>query len=382
VKKWLSPLRVFPGGFLVVAVGACGGSSSTEVTAMSPTNMDGGASADSGVEDHTTSVGEWPPSDGALAMPDRIVPVGPDGAPRTDGNGNVGPVTIESLQVAGTHNSYHIAPAVAFDASHKYTMPPLDQQLAGGLRAFELDLHLAAGVFQIYHIDIIDPNATCKTLDECLGVVATWSHAHLTHVPIFIWFELKDDTGGEKITDLVAIETAILKVFPKEQLITSAWLRGKYASPHERITMAGWPTIEEARGKIMFSIITRDARTQQYAHDFTSLDDRLMFVNPTPDQYGMPWASITKVDDLLDTASIAKAHAAHLIIDANICAINMKDDECQTRLSSGVSTGVHTLHDDLPFPISGRTYSIKLPGGSPGCNPVTAPAGCAPGMLE
>jgi hypothetical protein len=369
--KWL---------FLAVAVGACGGSSLTGATAS--TEGDGGTSADAEVDDRTMIV-EPPPSDDALALPDRIGPGRPDSAtPQVDGNVTT-TLTIEALQVAGTHNSYHVAPAIAFDASHKYTMPPLDQQLAGGVRAFELDLHLRAdGVFEIYHISVIDPNTTCSTLTDCLGVVATWSNAHPRHVPIFIWFELKDDTGGQPINDLVPIETTILKVFPKEQLITSAWLRGAYASPRERILMSGWPALQEARGKIMFSIITRDARTQQYAHDFTSLDDRLMFVNPTPAQYDQSWASITKMDDLLDSASIAKAHTAHLLIDANVCAINMSDDQCQTRLTSGVSAGIHMLHDDLPFPISGRTYSLKLPGGSPGCNPVTAPPSCAPNLFE
>src|SRR6266436_3027492 len=94
--------------FLAVAVGACRGSSPTGATATAPLSMDGGASADSEVDNHTMHVDEAQPSDGALAMPDRIVPVGPDGAPATDANGHVGPVTIESLQVAGTHNSYHI----------------------------------------------------------------------------------------------------------------------------------------------------------------------------------------------------------------------------------------------------------------------------------
>lgn len=373
MKKWL---------WMAVAVGACGGAGSTADVAS--TNRDAGATVDTtdaGFVDPATHVDATPPGD-ATDMPDGAAPIGSDSAPPVDGS-LAGPLTIEALQVAGTHNSYHIAPAVAFDASHKYTQLPLDQQLAGGVRAFELDLHLRDdGGFDIYHITLIDPNSTCATLQDCLGVVSTWSGAHPKHTPIFIWFELKDDTGGQPINDLVPIETAILKVFPKEQLITSAWLRGAYASPHERILKSGWPTLEEAQGKIMFSIITRDARTQQYAHDFTSLDDRLMFVNPTPAQYDMPWASITKVDDLLDSASIAGAHKAHLLVDANICAVNMKDDECQMRLTTGISAGVNMLHDDLPFPIAGRAYSLKLPGGSPGCNPVTAPPGCKPSLLE
>jgi hypothetical protein len=293
------------------------------------------------------------------------------------------PLTIEALQVIGTHNSYHKAPTIAFDASHKYTHLPLDQQFAGGVRAIELDLHLRSdGVFEVYHISIIDPNSTCATFDACLGVVATWSTAHPRHVPIFIWLELKDDTGGQPINDLVAIENVISKVFAREKLITAAWLKGSYGSPHERIATAGWPTLDDARGKVMFAIINRDDRTKAYAHDFTSLDDRLMFVNAAADQLTMSWASITKVDNVDQTDVIANAHAAHLIVATNVCAVNMSDDQCTMLLSSGVSGGIHMLHDDLPFAVTGRAYHAALPGGSPGCNPVTAPAGCSANQLE
>jgi glycerophosphoryl diester phosphodiesterase len=309
------------------------------------------------------------------SAPDRISPMRPDGAG--------GPLTIEALQVAGTHNSYHRAPTIAFDASHKYTHLPLDQQLAGGVRGLELDLHLRSdGVFDVYHLSLIDPNSTCNTLEDCLRVVAGWSSAHASHTPIFIWFELKDANGGQPINDLVPVEAVISKVFQKDQLITAAWLRGSFASPHERITTAGWPTLEQARGRIMFSIINRDARTQQYSHDFTSLEDRLMFVSAASDQYDMPWACITKIEPPTESALVASAHAAHLLIATNTCAVNLSDDQCTMLATAGITGGIHSLHDDLPFPVSGRAYSLKLPNGSPGCNPVTSPASCDPHTLE
>jgi calcium-dependent phosphoinositide phospholipase C len=369
MTKWL---------FLVILACACG---ETSPTGAISAGGKAGFASDAEASDRSEPPDALPRAD-ALSTDDPPGSTQPDGAPGRDAGPTL-PLTIEALQVIGTHNSYHIAPAIAFDASHKYTQLPLDQQLAGGVRALELDLHLRSdGVFEIYHISIIDPNTTCSTLDDCLHIVATWSDAHPNHTPIFLWFELKDDTGGQPINDIVPVETAILKVFAREQVITPAWLRGSYASPRERIVAAGWPTLEEARGKIMFAIITRDARTQQYAHDFTSLDDRLMFVNATPDQFTLSWASITKVDDVSQADIVTQAHAAHLLIATNVCAINMTDADCQTRLMTGVSGGIHMLHDDLPFPISGRTYSAKLPGGSPGCNPVTAPPACAPGLLE
>jgi Phosphoinositide phospholipase C, Ca2+-dependent len=308
-------------------------------------------------------------------------PIAIDGAVARDG-GPTGPLTIEALQVIGTHNSYHKAPAIAFDASHKYTHLPLDQQLAGGVRGLELDLHLRSdGVFEVYHIAIIDPNTTCATFEECLGVIASWSGAHPTHVPIFIWLELKDDTGGNAIQDLVPIENVITKVFASDKLITSAWLKGSYPSPHDRILAAGWPTLQEAHGRVMFTIINRDDRTKAYAHDFTSLDDRIMFVNAAPDQLTMPWASITKVDSGQNDV-VVSAHAAHLLVATNVCAVNMTDDACTMLLATDTASGIHMLHDDLPFPVSGRSYHAALPGGSPGCNPVTAPAGCMSNRLE
>jgi hypothetical protein len=107
-----------------------------------------------------------------------------------------------------------------------------------------------------------------------------------------------------------------------------------------------------------------------------------MWVNAAADQLTMSWAAITKLDDVTQTDYIANAHAAHLVIGVNVCAVNMSDADCQTRLTSATSSGIHLLQDDLPFPVSGRTYSAKLPGGSPGCNPVTAPPNCMPNLLE
>lgn len=293
----------------------------------------------------------------------------------------VGALPLNALQVAGSHNSYHVAPVVALHASHKYSHKPLDEQLAGGLRAIELDVHLRDdGTFDIYHIALIDPRVTCATFEECLRLVATWSTAHPTHAPIFIWIELKDDTGGQTISDPQVLEPVILRAFAREKLITPAWLRGSHASLRQRVMTAGWPRLDEARGKVMFSLVNRDDRARAYSHEHTSLDDRLMFINATADQIGMPWAVVTEVSPD-DPAAIAKAHAGRLMTVSNICAIDMSDETCQQRLGSALQSGIHMLKDDLPFAISGRSYVLKLPGTSPGCNPVSAPPGCA-GPLE
>jgi hypothetical protein len=308
------------------------------------------------------------------------------GAPGTAGTSGAGTdppeptdLSVEGLQVVGTHNSYHQASAIAFDASHAYTHKPLDQQLTGGVRALELDLHLGSnGAFEVYHISLIDQGASCLTLEACLGVVATWSADHPLHAPVFIWFEVKDDTGGGAIDDLVPIEAVILEAFARERIMTPAWLRGTHDSPRARLMATGWPALDEARGMVLFALIDRDARTKAYSHDGTSLDDRVMWVNAAPAEFDQPWAAITKVEEQGLQAVIAQAHTAHLLIAANTCAANMTDEACAARFGEFADAGVHMLHDDLPFQIPGRNYWARLPGGaSPACNPVTALAGCA-----
>ena len=78
------------------------------------------------------------------------------------------------------------------------------------------------------------------------------------------------------------------------------------------------------------------------------------FAAPTsataPDQITMSWAAITKVD-VGQNDAIAAAQAASLLVAANVCAINMTDADCEMRLGSAVSSGIHMLHDDLPFAI-------------------------------
>lgn len=310
--------------------------------------------------------------------------VPPQGVTGSDGGVTGSTLAVDELQVSGTHNSYHQAPLIAFHASHKYSHLPLDQQLSGGVRALELDLHLTSeGSYEIYHINTIDPNASCKTLDDCLRVIATWSTGHPRHTPVFLWLEIKDDTGGLPIDDLVPIEAVIVRAFARERLITPAWLRGPHTSPRARLMAAGWPTIDEARGKVMIALIDRDERTKRYVQDAASLDDRLMWVNAAPTEFTQPWAVITKVEALGLTDVITAAHAARLLIASNTCTIDMDDAACTVRFKEFAGAGVHMMHDDLPFRLPGRGYWLDLPNGSPGCNPVTAAARrCSAAELE
>lgn len=291
-------------------------------------------------------------------------------------------VRVNELQVAGTHNSYHVKPPTLFDPSHDYSHKPLDQQFDGGVRAIELDVHQGTSGREIYHIVGIDPISTCMNFLDCLQTINTWSDAHPTHTPIFVWLEIKDSTGGMPITDLLGVESDIASVFSDDDLITPEFLRGDHASPRARIDADGWPLLSEVAGRVMFIVLNRDAHAEEYTHGFTNLDDRIMFANAVEAQFDLTWVVLTKIEGDLTQPSIAVAQEKHLLIATNVCGVSSSDAECMTRNMQAVDSGFHMLKDDLPFAVDGRDYVLTLPEGSPGCNPATATSACDATTLE
>jgi len=289
---------------------------------------------------------------------------------------------LNELQVAGTHNSYHLKPPALFDASHDYSHKPLDEQFDGGVRAIELDVHQGANGREIYHITGVDPVSTCFNFIDCLQMIETWSAAHPTHTPIFVWLEIKDSTGGMPITDLLGVEADISSVFADDGLITPEFLRGDHDSPRERIDVDGWPRLSEVAGRVMFIVLNRDPHAETYTHGFTHLDDRIMFANAVEAQFDLPWVVVTKLEGDLTRPAIAVAHDKNLLIATNVCGVSSADADCMARNTQAVEGGFHMLKDDLPFVIDGRDYVLTLPNGSPGCNPVTATPDCDAATLE
>jgi hypothetical protein len=292
-------------------------------------------------------------------------------------------VRVDELEMFGTHNSYHVQSAIPVDASHKYTHKPLDQQLEGGVRQLEIDVHKSlGGVLEVYHLALIDQQTTCSTLAECLGVINGWSVAHPMHTPIFVWFEIKDDVGGVAIDSLVPVEDIARTVLGNDHIFSPANLKSTYASPHARLDAEGWPRLDEMRGKIMLILLNDDdTHASEYTHGYTNLDDRWMFASAASARTDAPWAVVTKIGPT-DAAQATAARAKHLLLCTNVCSVDTADAECTTRLAAARANGIHMLSDDLPFAVAGRSYHLALPNGSPDCNPVSASASCGALPLE
>jgi hypothetical protein len=299
-------------------------------------------------------------------------------------------LTLSDVQAKGTHNSYHIEPDFAFDASHEYTHLPLNEQLADqGVRQFEIDVHYhQEDGFQVFHIPVIDQETTCLQLSDCLQVIKDWSDSNQLHMPIMVWFELKDDVDSlvPELDTLegryLELEELVLSVWPRERILTPDEVRGDFSTLSEAVKTVGWPTLGALRGRIVFSLLESGAHRDSYLEGAPSLEERLLFVGASSGQDD--YAAMFKIND----AQSGSAYVSSLVEDGFIVTCNTdgadnSDEHNSQKLADSLASGVNFLSSDVPGPVEGRSYWFDMPEGAPArCNPVHAPAECTSEDIE
>ncbi|HWV45408.1 MAG TPA: Ca2+-dependent phosphoinositide-specific phospholipase C, partial [Nitrospira sp.] len=215
-------------------------------------------------------------------------------------------VHVNQIQVIGSHNSYHSGfPPSARKLMEKlspqglrsldYHHAPLADQLSGGVRQIEIDVYAdtkggryahpailkmvaKAGLpadpvfdpqhvmdkpgFKVLHMQDIDVRSTCMTLIACLTDVRGWSKQHPQHLPIFILIETKEGKDRNVPNAVVpepftapvfdALDKEIRSVFTPDEMITPDDVRGSSATLLEAVHAGKWPTLAQARGKVIF----------------------------------------------------------------------------------------------------------------------------------
>ncbi len=343
---------------------------------------------------------------------------------------------IDQVTVLGSHNSYHLRPTPAtldtlrgFSEDQAteidYEHQPLTEQLDLGVRQFEIDVYAdpdggrfadrpaleligeptASGEpaldepgFKVLHISDIDFLSTCLTLVDCLSEIEEWSTAEPDHLPLMIMIEAKQvdlvssaealglggvSELGVDFTDVLAfdrttfdaLEAEITSVFDRDRIITPDDIRGDAATLEEAV-LAGdaWPTVGEARGKVMFALVDTGPTRDVYVGDATSLEGRLMF---TSSEEGRPDAAFIRVDDPIDEADrIAELAEAGYLIRTRTDTPGVDAPAGSTeRRDAAISSGAHYLSTDyyVEDPALGTGYVVEL---TDRCNPVTAPPEC------
>lgn len=343
---------------------------------------------------------------------------------------------LNHIQVVASHNSYHIAPlepvrGALLDIAPfilelwDYTHAPLDEEFdSRGVRAVELDVFAdpeggkyanrgavgaltgnpASGIpeldlpgLKVLHFQDVDFESTCWTFVDCLATIKQWSDDHPGHVPLMIQIEAKEDVlpnlglGFDFVVpipfgdaELDAIDAEILQVFPREQIITPDEVRGDHETLEQAVLADGWPTLAESRGRVLFTLDNGGRVKATYIEGHPSLRGRILFTDSNP---GEPEAGFVKLNDpIADFDRIQDYVAQGFVVRtrADSDTFEARTGDTVPR-DMAIASGAQWVSTDYPVPDErfGTGYFVQMPGGMPGrCNPISAPAACAPLDIE
>jgi Phosphoinositide phospholipase C, Ca2+-dependent len=343
------------------------------------------------------------------------------------GQGRGPKVTINQIQVLASHNSYHVEPEPALLAAlrtalgaaadgFEYTHRPLAEELDAGVRQVELDVFvddaaggryalpklvpllgldpvdpaLAGPGLKVLHVQEVDYRSTCPTFVDCLDDIRAWSGDHPGHLPITIQIEAKDEVIPDPAdlgfvqplpwtaTDFAALEAEIHSVFDDAVIINPGDVKGNSKSLAAAVRKGRWPTLDEARGQVMFVLDDKGAKRDAYRAQVPDVDDRLIFVDVPPSD---PDAAVTVVNDpVVDRVRIRDLVAQGFIVRTRADADTVEARTGDTsRREAAFASGAQYVSTDYVFPDDhfGTGYVVDLPGtGAARCNPVNAPKRC------
>jgi hypothetical protein len=290
-----------------------------------------------------------------------------------------GQLRINQLQAMGTQNSYHLRPSgQAVVPQWDYAHLPIDQQLDGGVRQIELDIHYGEnGRFRVFHMPTADDRTTCEFLHDCLAVLRLWSAAHPLHQPIFVLIDPEDDRDTVKLDGRYdELDAEIRAVMTRGELITPDHVRGAQPTLRDAVLAGAWPTLSEARGRVMFILADEGRHRDAYSLGGSSLDGRAMFIYGEGDG---PLNAIRNVPD-----PVGSEAEIRLLVSAGYLVRTQADQDGvearigdTTRVQAALRSGAQIISTNYPTPAAVTNYLVAIPTGAPSrCNPASAPAGC------
>lgn len=350
-------------------------------------------------------------------------------------------VRINEIQILASHNSYRkktfqpifdfiiplksILPASFNPDGLDYNHEPFEQQLNEyNIRGFEIDVHpdpdgghyfnrqgnsfvnepVASGIPQllepglkVLHIPDIDYETNYFTFQEALQALKNWSDNHPNHIPLFVNIETKGTEAvslqnfAEPIpytTSMIEeIDNEIKKVFGNslEKIITPDKVRGTFATLEEAVLAKQWPTLKEARGKIIFLMF---GQLTPFYKTTPSLRGRAMFVDSQP---GNEEAAFIKVEKPIENLALIRK----LVQDGYLVRTRADEETMQARsgdfsmMNAAFNSGAQMISTDYykPDERAGQpgwtNYQVKLPSGKQArINPISAPEKSSLGDIE
>ena len=323
-------------------------------------------------------------------------------------------LTLSQIQTIGTHNSYHIAPHSSVMKlirsvmpsqadSISYTHRPLSEQLdILGMRKFELDLFhdtkggsysspvgavmtngrnwktkhpefdeeaMSKSGMKIIHFPNFDFRSNTPTLKAALEEINRWSRRNSYHIPIMILIETKkvnrsvnvEAKNTFQVPDFLALEKEILSILDISQIITPDNVKCKFNSLNKAVTMKGWPSLYQARGRLIFVLDNQGEERINYLTLHPELKGALIFVSSPP---GNPESAFLKINDPVVNYSAIKnrvkeGYLVRTRADSDLAEARNND---YSKMQKAFSSGAQYISTDFPESAEGvSSYMVSLP---------------------
>jgi hypothetical protein len=174
---------------------------------------------------------------------------------------------------------------------------------------------------------------------------------------------------------------AIRSAFSPSELITPDDVRGRHATLEEAVLHNGWPTLKEARGKVVF-LMDQQPAVPTYLAGHPSLQGRVIFTNAQP---GQPDCAFIEENDGTQEEIAALVRKGYLVRTRTDANTKEARTDSTARRDAALASGAQLLSTDYPAsePSTRTGYSVSLPHGAIGrCNPVNSPASCKDEEVE
>lgn len=283
-------------------------------------------------------------------------------------------VRINRLRYMATHNSYKTATnkysaflyKITFQMKkYSYTFDTVTDQLNAGLRSFELDIHAKTKdgntSFECTHFSTLDSESSMLDIATGLAEIKAWSDYNAGHLPLFILVEPKDGSifaGTDDFTldSLDKFQTLLTDTFG-DKLLTVKDMLGGYDDFDAMRTADAYPTIADARGKVMFLLHDSDICLEYVKTDGYFTDGVMIPILKAENLYKkqlMPYTFFALQNKPTSTRSInSLTGSANMMVRTRLDKFLYHSDE---KLVKGLSTGANILSTDYPPPASLDKY--------------------------
>jgi len=236
---------------------------------------------------------------------------------------------------------------------------------------FDEDNEMSAPGFKVLHIQDLDFQTSCYTLQSCLAQIKSWSNKHPNHIPIVITLNAKTDsinragfTEPLPFTSAVfdALDLELIQGLGKENIIMPNDVRADYQTLNEAVLAHNWPNLENAKGKFLLALDEIGRKQEQYIKDHPSLDNRVMFVNAPA---GTPESAFLVLNEPKELQSeikqrVKEGYLVRTRADANTLEARQGD---LSRFEAAIRSGAHFISTDYYHRSQGygNDYLVSLP---------------------